>query len=144
MPETFQTVHENPVNVNIPDIIEEEIRHLEQLQQLMQDERDSLDQMDRETLLKIVKNKAAIAVRLEELKSRRQTLETGPDASRDNGQKVSELLKTRDTLVKTLKEENRIQRNVLATQSEQVDRLLGFFRQLRDPSIIYNSNGRLA
>jgi len=122
-------------------ILEEEIGELEHLQGLMQEERECLLRMDREGLLRLARDKEALAQRMRKLNSRKEQLQDQDREPSSKGQGVSDLFHTRNMLLQELQETSRGQKEIINMQRGQVGQLLAFIQNLRNPSTTYDCTG---
>jgi len=121
----------------------EEITQLEHLQHLMNEERECLIRMDGQSLAKIARDKALTIERLQVIMDQREGLGAGERtaAGRDPG--LADILRRRNDLVRHVQEQNRAQSVILQTQSEQVNQLLAFIRNVKSQSMLYDRSGKL-
>ena len=124
-------------------ILEQEVEGLQQLHRLMREERECLARMDRETLLKLTREKEALAIRMRSLNSRRDGLAEEEKASLAEAPVTSELLHTRNTLVQELRDLSRTHKEIVETKKGQIGHLLGFLQNLRYQSATYDRKGNL-
>jgi len=125
-------------------ILEEEIAQLRSLQDLMKAEKDCLAGMDGEELLQVVRKKDGLVRRLAQLKEKRQGLQSRTDREAGlTGHALRELHSVRTALISEIREQSRVHERILADQSEQVGRLLGFFQSVFSRSSVYDRNGRM-
>ena len=123
-------------------LLEEEVEQLGHLQRLMRAERECLLRMDREALIRLTREKEALALRMKKLTTRRQSLEERDRDSMSNVPGICDLSQVRNTLLQEVREMNRVQKEIVETQREQVGQLLGFLRNLRLRSSTYDSTGK--
>jgi flagellar biosynthesis/type III secretory pathway chaperone len=124
-------------------ILEQEVEQLEHLQGLMREERECLARMDRDALLRLAREKEALAIRLRRLHTRREAMDDQDKASMSEVPGTSGLLRTRDTLIQHLRDFSRTQKEIMETQKAQVGHLLAFLQNLRYQSATYDSKGNL-
>lgn len=122
-------------------ILEEEVEQLRCLQSVMQEERESLARMDREDLLRLTGEKEALAKRMRRLNARKEELGDADEDSLARMAGMSVLLQARTSLLRELREMNRVQKEIIDTQKGQVGQLLSFLQNLRHPSTTYDSKG---
>lgn len=125
-------------------ILEQEVEQLEQLHSLMQEERECLAHMDRETLLRLTREKEALAIRMRRLHTEREGLLDEDKASLSTAPGTSGLLRTRNRLIQELRDLGRTQKQIMETQKEQVGHLLAFLQNLRYQSATYDRMGYLS
>ncbi len=124
-------------------LLHEEVRELERLRELLCAERERVAAMDRGGLLALVRQKEALAVRLEALLSRKAEREAAGEGGASDHPEVERLVAKRKHLLRVMREEGRMQRRILEEQGARVARLLDFLRSLRGPASTYNRSGRL-
>jgi uncharacterized protein YhaN len=124
-------------------VLEQEVEELERLHSLMQKERECLARMDREALLRLTREKEALAIRMRRLHARREGLADEERASLSSAPETSGLLRTRNTLVQELRDLSRTQKEIMETQKAQVGHLLVFLQNLRYQSATYDCKGNL-
>lgn len=124
-------------------VLEQEVEQLEQLHSLMQEERECLARMDRETLLRLTRQKEALAIRMRKLHTQREDLADEERASLPAAKGTSGLLRTRNTLIQELRDLNRTHQKIMETQKERVGHLLAFLQNLRYQSATYDRKGSL-
>ena len=124
-------------------VLEQEIEELKCLRELMKAEKECLAVMNGERLLRIVRQKDGLVRRLGQLKAKRQSLEGGPNAGTVQPEAGRELFGVRDALVSEIREQSRVHERILEDQSQQIGRLLGFFRSVFSRSSVYDRNGRM-
>ena len=124
-------------------ILEQEIEQLKCLQQLMKTEKDCLAAMNAEGLFRIVREKDGLVRRLGQLKAKRHSLQGEPNTGTVQPQSVQELFGVRNALVSEIREQSRVHERILEDQSQQIGRLLGFFRSVFSRSSVYDRNGRM-
>ena len=124
-------------------ILEQEVEQLQHLHRLMQEERQCLARMDRETLLRLTREKEALAIRMRSLHSRRDGLAEEERTSLSTVPGTSGLFRTRNTLLQELRDLSRMQKEIVETKREQVGHLLGFLQNLRYQSATYDRKGNL-
>ncbi len=124
------------------EIIEEEIRQLNELNDLIDVEKEAVIGMDRENLLDTVRKKEKVLLRLNQLNSEKQNRE-GEEGWRPNRPEETELYNIRARLLKDVRKKNITQQEILETQMEQVECLMAFFKHFQAQSAIYDSRGRL-
>jgi flagellar biosynthesis/type III secretory pathway chaperone len=124
-------------------ILEEEVEQLVHLQGLMREERDCLHRMDREGLLRLSKDKEALARRMRKLNSQKEQLQDENRDASSSALGVSDLVHTRNTLLQELREMSRVQKEIIDTQRDHVGQLLAFVQNLRCPSTTYDCTGNL-
>lgn len=125
-------------------ILEQEVEQLERLHGLMQEERECLARMDRETLLRLTREKEALAIRMRRLNAEREGLLDEDKASLSTAPGTSGLLRTRNRLIQELRDLGRTQKEIMETQKEQVGHLLAFLQNLRYQSTTYDRTGYLS
>jgi len=125
-------------------ILEQEVEQLEHLHRLMQEERECLARMDRETLLRLTREKEALAIRMRRLRTEREGLLDEDKASLSTTAGTSGLLRTRNRLIQELRDLGRTQKEIMETQKEQVGHLLAFLQNLRYQSATYDRMGHLS
>jgi flagellar biosynthesis/type III secretory pathway chaperone len=126
------------------EILEQEVEQLELLHGLMQEERECLARMDRETLLRLTREKEALAIRMRRLHARREGLVDEDRASLSRAPGTSGLFRARDALIRDLRDLGRTQKEIVETQKEQVGHLLAFLQNLRYQSATYDRKGTLS
>jgi flagellar biosynthesis/type III secretory pathway chaperone len=124
-------------------ILEEEVEQLEHLKGLMREEKECLHRMDREGLLRLAREKEALARRMRKLNSRKEQLQDENRDASSSAQGVSDLYHARNTLLQELREMTRTQKEIIDTQRDQVGQLLAFIQNLRCPSTTYDCTGNL-
>ena len=124
-------------------ILEQEVEQLEHLHALMQEEKECLARMDRETLLRLTREKEALAIRMRRLHARREGLVDEEKAYLSKAPETSGLFRTRNTLIQELRDLSKTQKEIVETQKDQVAHLLGFLRNLRYQSATYDRKGTL-
>jgi flagellar biosynthesis/type III secretory pathway chaperone len=125
------------------EILEQEVEQLEQLHGLMHQERECLGRMDRETLLRLTREKEAVAIRMQRLHNQRAGLAEEDEATFSKTRGTSDLLRARNTLIQELRDLSRTQKEIVETQREQVGHLLAFLQNLRYQSATYDCKGNL-
>jgi len=125
------------------EILEQEVEQLELLHGLMQEERECLARMDRETLLRLTREKEALTIRMRQLHTQREDLVDEEGTSFAKAPGTSGLLRTRNTLIQELRDLSRGQKEIMETQKEQVGHLLAFLQNLRYQSATYDHKGSL-
>ena len=126
------------------EILEQEVEQLELLHGLMQEERECLARMDRETLLRLTREKEALAIRMRRLHARREGSVDEDRASLSRTPGTSGLFRARDALIRDLRDLGRTQKEIVETQKEQVGHLLAFLQNLRYQSATYDRKGTLS
>jgi|GEM_PF-5375276 len=124
-------------------ILEQEVEQLELLHGLLQEERECLARMDRETLLRLTREKEALAIEIRRLHARREGLADEDRASLSGAPGTSDLMGTRNALIQELRDLGRTQKEIMETQKEQVGHLLAFLQNLRYQSATYDRKGTL-
>ncbi len=124
-------------------ILEQEVEQLEQLHSLMHEERECLACMDRETLLRLTREKEALANRMRRLHTQREGLDDEDRTSLSQAPGTSGLFRTRNTLIQELRDLSRTQKEINETQKERVGHLLAFLQNLRYQSATYDRTGNL-
>ena len=119
-------------------ILEQEVEQLEQLHSLMREERECLAHMDRETLLRLTREKEALAIRIRRLHTQREGLGDEDKASLSTAPGTSRLLRTRNALIQELRDLSRTQKEIMETQKERVGHLLAFLQSFRYQSATYD------
>jgi flagellar biosynthesis/type III secretory pathway chaperone len=125
------------------EILEQEVEHLELLHGLMQEERECLARMDRETLLRLTKEKEALVIRMRRLHARREGLIDEDRSSLSRAPGTSDLFRTRNALIRELRDLGQTQKEIVETQKEQVGHLLAFLQNLRYQATTYDRKGTL-
>ena len=125
-------------------ILEQEVEQLEHLHGLMQEERECLARMDRETLLRLTREKEALAIRMRRLNAEREGLLDEDKASLSTAPGTSGLLRTRNRLIQELRDLSRTQKEIMETQKERVGHLLAFLQSFRYQSATYDRMGNLS
>jgi uncharacterized protein YjcR len=124
-------------------LLEQEVEQLEHLHALMQEEKECLARMDRETLLRLTREKEALAIRMRRLHARREGLVDEEKATLSKTQETSGLFRTRKTLIQELRDLSKTQKEIVETQKDRVAHLLGFLQNLRYQSATYDRKGTL-
>ena len=124
-------------------ILEEEVEELEHLRGLMREEKECLLRMDREGLLRLARDKEALAQRMRTLNSRKEQLQDENRDASSSEQGVSDLFSAKKTLLQELRETSRMHKEIIDTQRDQVGQLLAFIQNLRNPTTTYDCTGNL-
>jgi flagellar biosynthesis/type III secretory pathway chaperone len=124
-------------------ILEEEVDELEHLRGLMREEKECLLRMDREGLLRLARDKEALAQRMRTLNSRKEQLQDENRDASSSEQGVSDLFSAKKTLLQELRETSRMHKEIIDTQRDQVGQLLAFIQNLRNPTTTYDCTGNL-
>ena len=124
-------------------ILEEEVEELEHLRGLMREEKECLLRMDREGLLRLARDKEALAQRMRTLNSRKEQLQDENRDASSSEQGVSDLFSAKKTLLQELRETSRVHKEIIDTQRDQVGQLLAFIQNLRNPTTTYDCTGNL-
>jgi flagellar biosynthesis/type III secretory pathway chaperone len=124
-------------------LLEKEVEHLKKLHRMMQEERECLVRMDRETLLRLTREKEALAIRMQRLHTQREDLVDEDRTSLRKAPGTSDLLRARNTLIQELRDFGRTQKVIMETQKGRVGDLLAFLQNLRYQSATYDHRGSL-
>ena len=124
-------------------ILEEEVEQLEYLHSLLHREKDCLARMDREALIRLTREKEALASRMRSLNARREGLDEQDRSSLSNTPEISGLFRTRKSLLEEIRHLSRTHKEIVQTQREQVSEALGFLQRVRCRSATYDSKGNL-
>ncbi len=125
-------------------ILEEEVAQLERLHGLMLQERECLARMDRESLLRLTREKEALALGIERLAAAGEGLDEGGRGSLSEAPATARLVRARRSLLLELRDLSRTHKEMIDAQREQVEHLLGFLRNLQHPSATYDHKGNLS
>ncbi len=124
------------------EIVEEEIRQLNELNELINVEKEAVIGMDRENLLDTVHKTEKVLLRLNQLNVEKKNRE-GEEGWWSNRSEEAELYNIREKLLKDVREKNITQQGILETQMEQIECLMAFFKHFQTQSAIYDRRGRL-
>jgi len=123
-------------------LLEDEIEQLEQLRELIRAEKECLFRMDRDALLRLTRQKEALAMGLSKLGARREGLQDENGDSLSDLPGLQPLVRRRNTLLQELRRMGRAQKEMIETQREQVGQVLSFLHNLRCQSSTYDCTGK--
>lgn len=124
-------------------ILEEEVEQLECLHSLLHEERECLTRMDREALIRLTREKEALASRMRNLNARREGLDEQGQRSGSTSPGISGLVRTRKTLLEKIRHLSKTHKEIVQTQHKQVNQALGFLQRVRCQSATYDNKGNL-
>jgi FlgN protein len=123
-------------------LLEQEVEQLEHLRGLLRDERECLVRMDLQAVLRLAREKEALARRMRSLQAEKEGLEEeGTDGLR-GVPVIHELLHTRNTLLQEVRELGRTQQEIIETQRGKISQLLGFLQNMKNHSATYDCKGK--
>ncbi len=124
-------------------ILEEEVEQLGQLHSLLHEERDCLARMDREALIRLTREKEALASRMRKLNARREGLTDQDRSSLSNTPGIPGLFRARDTLLHEIRHLSGTHKEIIESQRNRVRQALGLVQRLRCRPSTYDSKGNL-